>query len=478
MSGVRRRTRPAQTMNINGTQAELESLLGPGAVLTPPPAAYLADETEQRGLAGRADAVVLPSSTEEVAQVVGWCYQHDVPIVPRGGGTGYAGGAVPLAGGVVLSLERLTKLRSFEPLLWRIHVEAGVSTAEVRRIARESGLLFPPDPGAAEQSQLGGNIATNAGGPHAFKYGTTGAWVTGLEAVVPPGDVVSVGGSFRKDVAGYDLKSLLIGSEGTLGVITAAWLRLVPTPEAALPVAAFYEGTARGCAALERVLGNGLGVAALEYLDGATLELAGAAFPGCVPDGAGFLVVAEADGSADEAARLRAELVEVLSEDALAVQAPEEPHAVAELWRWRGGVSLAVAAARGGKVSEDIVVPLDRLAEAIEETLAIGVSHDVTACSWGHAGDGNLHSTFLVAREDDDELARAESAAGELFALAARLHGSVSGEHGLGLAKSGQLERIWVPRALELHAEIKRAFDPKGLLNPGKKLATSDAAGA
>jgi glycolate dehydrogenase FAD-linked subunit len=454
-------------------KSELEALLGPDTVLVPPPAAYLADETEQRGLTGRADAVTLPASPEEVARVVAWCYEHDVPIVPRGGGTGYAGGAVPLDGGVVVSLERLTKLRSFEPLLWRMHVEAGVPTGEVRRIARESGLFFPPDPGAEEQSQLGGNIATNAGGPHAFKYGTTGAWVTGLEAVVPPGEVVSVGGPFRKDVAGYDLKSLLIGSEGTLGIVTAAWLRLIPAPEAALPVAAFYAGPTPGCAALERVVGNGLDVAALEYLDGATLELAGRAYPGGVPDGAGFLVLVEADGSEAEAARLWTEVVEALREDALAIRAPEGPRAVAELWRWRGGVSLAVAAARGGKVSEDIVVPFDRLAEAIEETLAIGARHGLTACSWGHAGDGNLHSTFLVSPEDEDELGRAEAAADELFALAARLEGSVSGEHGVGVAKAGQLARIWAPRALELHAEVKRAFDPKGLLNPGKKLGVT-----
>jgi glycolate oxidase subunit GlcD len=460
-------------MSSNSIRHELEALLGPGAVLAPAPAAYLADETEQRGLTGRADAVALPSTADEVARVVAWCYEHDVPIVPRGGGTGYAGGAVPLSGGVVLALERLTKLRSFDPLLWRMHVEAGVPTGEVQRIARESGLLFPPDPGAAEQSQIGGNIATNAGGPHAFKYGTTGAWVTGLEAVVAPGEVVSVGGSFRKDVAGYDLQSLLIGSEGTLGVITAAWLKLVPAPEAALPVAAFYAGTAPGCTALERVLGNGLAVAALEYLDGATLELAGATYPGGVPAGAGFLVLTEADGTADEAVRLRADVVDALREDALDVQAPEDARAVAELWRWRGGVSLAVAAARGGKVSEDIVVPFDRLAEAIEETLTIGARHGLTACSWGHAGDGNLHSTFLVSPQDEDELSRAEAGAGDLFALAARLEGSVSGEHGVGVAKSGQLARVWAPRALELHAELKRVFDPNGLLNPGKKLGVT-----
>jgi FAD/FMN-containing dehydrogenase len=377
---------------------------------------------------------------------------------------------VPLEGGVVLSLERLTAIRSFEPLLWRLNVEAGVRTSEVRRIARESGLFFPPDPGAAEQSQIGGNIATNAGGPHAFKYGVTGAWVMGLEAVVPPGDVVSVGGPIRKDVAGYDLKGLLVGSEGTLGVVTAAWLKLLPVPEAALPVAAFYPDADAGCEALGRVLGNGLTVAALEFLDGGTLEFAGRAFPGDVPPRSGFLVLAEADGSAEEATRLRAELVDVLGEAALGVVSPEGP-AVGELWRWRDGVSIAVRAVHGGKVSEDIVVPVDRLAEAIEETIAIGKRHDLVACSWGHAGDGNLHSTFLVSPEDEDELARADLAAGELFVLATSLGGSVSGEHGLGWLKRGQLERQWAPRALELHAEIKRVFDPKGLLNPGKKVA-------
>ena len=377
---------------------------------------------------------------------------------------------MPLEGGVVLSLERLTAIRSFEPLLWRLNVEAGVRTSEVRRIARESGLFFPPDPGAAEQSQIGGNIATNAGGPHAFKYGVTGAWVMGLEAVVPPGDVVSVGGPIRKDVAGYDLKGLLVGSEGTLGVVTAAWLKLLPVPEAALPVAAFYPDADAGCEALGRVLGNGLTVAALEFLDGGTLEFAGRAFPGDVPPRSGFLVLAEADGSAEEATRLRAELVDVLGEAALGVVSPEGP-AVGELWRWRDGVSIAVRAVHGGKVSEDIVVPVDRLAEAIEETIAIGKRHDLVACSWGHAGDGNLHSTFLVSPEDEDELARADLAAGELFVLATSLGGSVSGEHGLGWLKRGQLERQWAPRALELHAEIKRVFDPKGLLNPGKKVA-------
>ncbi|HVM69606.1 MAG TPA: FAD-binding oxidoreductase, partial [Gaiellaceae bacterium] len=234
--------------------AELAAIVGAdgvveGAAATP----FLVDETETRALRGRADAVVLPRTAEEVAAVMRLCYERDLPLTARGGGTGYAGGCVPTSGGVVLSTDRLARVRSFDPLQWRMEVEAGVTTAHVRRLARENGLLFPPDPGAAEQSQLGGNIATNAGGPHAFKYGTTGAWVTGVEAVVPPGDVVRFGGPVRKDVAGYDFRGLLVGSEGTLGIVTSVWLRLIPAPEAALPVAAVYPDVAAGAAAIEQV---------------------------------------------------------------------------------------------------------------------------------------------------------------------------------------------------------------------------------
>src|SRR5438309_986825 len=321
------------------------------AEIVAPSAAYLSDETEARGIRGHADAVALPRTAEEVAEVVAWCYAHDIAIVPRGGGTGYAAGSVPLDGGVVLSLERLDRVRSFDPLLWRIEVEAGLRTAELRRIARESGLLFAPDPGAAEQSQIGGNIATNAGGPHAFKYGPTGAWVTGLEAVVPPGELIGVGGPIRRESAGYDLKGLLVGSEGTLGVITAAWLRLIPAPEAAFPVAAVYASARAGCAAVEAVLGNGIDAATLEFLDAGALRHAGCGFLGAPPPDAAFMVLAEADGSAAGARRRRDELVEVLGDGALAAAAPTAAAAIAELWRWRAGVSHVVRARRGARVS-------------------------------------------------------------------------------------------------------------------------------
>jgi len=449
---------------------ELRRILNEASIPDIVDARYLADQTEARGLVGTADAVALPASAEDACAVVAWCYAHDVAVIPRGGGTGFAGGCVPLNGGVVLSLERLRSLRSFDPLLWRMEVEAGRTTAEVAQLARENGLYFPPDPGAAEQSQIGGNVATNAGGPHSFKYGVTGHWVTGLEAVVAPGELIKIGGAVRKDVAGYDLKSLLVGSEGTLGIVTSVWLRLTPAPEAAAPVIGFYSSVAAGCAAIERALGSGISVAALEFLDAETIAIASATLPGRLREPA-FVVVGEVDGASDEIRTLQAELVEALAEDAVTTLAPNAPAEVSALWRWRDGVSIAVQAYRGGKASEDIVVPIDRLAEAIEATHDLGRRFDLPACSWGHAGDGNLHSTFMLDRDAPAEAVRAHAAAEELFALAAALGGSISGEHGVGVVKNGQLSRQWDPRAIELHAAIKRVFDPKCLLNPGKKIA-------
>jgi FAD/FMN-containing dehydrogenase len=219
------------------------------------------------------------------------------------------------------------------------------------------------------------------------------------------------------------------------------------------------------------VLGNGLAVAALDYLDGRTMSAAAAALPTSVPAGTAFAVIADADGSTSDVERLAGEVEVVLGVDASAIYAPARRRDIDALWSWRDGVSLAVVAQRGGKVSEDIVVPLDRLRDAIAGVANIGDRHGLETCSWGHAGDGNLHATFLVDRTDEGELDRAAGAAHDLFALAAELGGSISGEHGLGLVKCGELERQWAPQAIALHESIKQVFDPKNLMNPGKKLA-------
>jgi glycolate oxidase subunit GlcD len=441
----------------------------PGRIVEDGLLAYSRDATESRGIDARPDAVVQPEDVDEVVALVRWSDESRVPLVPRGGGTGFAGGAVPINGGVVVDLSRMNRVLQFDPELWRIHVQAGLTTANLRRLARENGLMFPPDPGAAEDSQIGGNIATNAGGPHAYKYGVTGDYVTGITAVVPPGDVVTVGGPVRKDVAGYDLKRLLIGSEGTLGIITDAWLRLIPAPEVARPIAATYADISSGCAAILGVVGSGLCPAALEFLDEGTLRSSQAAFPMHLNTGAKFMVLVDADGDQTSVDALIAELEEVLGDGALDLHAPESRQEISELWRWRDGVSLAVESDLGGKVSEDVGVPLDRLEEMIVETLTIGARHRLQACSWGHAGDGNLHSTFKVDPRDAAMIARAEAAAEDLFRSAAAKQGTVSGEHGVGWVKRGHLSLQWSPAAVRLHTAVKAIFDPHDLMNPGKK---------
>jgi FAD/FMN-containing dehydrogenase len=421
----------------------LAAIVGAQHVEAPPPARYLHDATLQRGLRGRAAAAVRPADAEEAARVVAWCYERGVPIVPRGGGSGLAGGAVPLDDtAVVLSLERLTRVRSFEPGLWRMQVEAGVLTSHVQRLARENGLWFPPDPGAAEQSQIGGNVATNAGGPHAFKHGQIGAWVTGVEAVVAPGELVSFGGPVRKDVAGYDLKSLMVGSEGTLGVITAAWLRLIPAPERAPKVvAAFFESVQAGCDAMLEVLGSGLQPEAIEFLDGTAFDAAGATFPGTAPkEPMPLLLLFEMqDGAEELAALLQGEILESRA-----------------IWAWRDSVHGAVTSLRGGKLSEDIAVPVERLAEALERFAEIGKRIGIPTCAWGHAGDGNIHATFLIEPGQTVD-------PHEVFDMAIELGGTISGEHGVGWLKRG--------RGSAIDRQVKLALDPQGLLNPGKKVA-------
>jgi glycolate oxidase subunit GlcD len=432
-----------------------------------PSSPYNRDAMVAGAPAGQARLAVRPADTAEVAEVVGALYALEVPIVPRGGGTGLAGGAIPSPGAVVCSLERMTRVLELEPRLWRMHVQAGLTTAHVHRLARENGLLFPPDPGAAEQSQIGGNVATNAGGPHAFKHGATRDWVTGLQAVVAGGEVIEVGGACRKDVGGYDLRGLLVGSEGTLGVITAVRLRLTPAPARTHALAAFFASRERGCEAILEVLGAGLLVSALDFLDGHTLRIAGGGYPGEVPADAGFVLLAEVDGGEQQARSLRAELLQTLTPQALAIDEP----APAALWRWRDGVNGVVAGVKGGKVGEDVTVPPERLDELLGGFGEIAARHRLASCAWGHGADGNVHANVLIDRASQTDLAAVAAVTDELLSLVVELGGAISGEHGLGLLKSGQLSKQWSQTALRLHREAKLAFDPKGLFNPGKKLA-------
>lgn len=446
----------------------LAAIVGEPHVLDVPASShYNHDATIAGGRRGQALLAVRPGSTAEVSAVVRALYQREVPIVPRGGGSGLAGGAVPSRGSVVCSLERMTAVRELCPRSWRMHVEAGLTTAHVHRLARENGLLFPPDPGASEQSQIGGNVATNAGGPHAFKYGATRDWVTGVEAVIGGGEIVQLGGACRKDVGGYDLRGLLIGSEGTLGVITAVQLRLTPAPEHAIALVAFLEDQRRGCEAILDVLGSGVLPAALDFLDGVTLGAAAATYPGRVPPDAAFALLIEVDGSVAETQAQRQELLQALASGCLAVLEPDP----GELWRWRDGINGIAAAIHGGKVGEDVVVPVERLDDLLRGFAAIAAENGLKSCAWGHGADGNVHANVLIDPHSERDLEAVERVGDQLLDLVVAMGGAISGEHGLGLIKSGgQLSKQWNPAAVALHEKAKQAFDPKGLFNPGKKL--------
>ncbi|MHB1536935.1 MAG: FAD-binding oxidoreductase [Solirubrobacteraceae bacterium] len=453
----------------DGLRRDLARLLDAERTIcpVPPDSPYNEDMAGRwRGLRGGADAVALPDSVGEVAALVGYCGQEGLPLVPRGGGSGVCGGACPTEGGVVCCLERLGGVASLDVGGWTMRVGAGLSTAHVRRLARENGLLYGPDPGAGEQSQIGGNVATDAGGPHALKYGSTRHWVTGVEAVLGTGEVVRFGGGASKEAACYDVVGLLAGSEGTLGVLTAVELALLPARAAALALVAFAEGVDDGCGAVADVLGSGVVPAALELLEGEALHAVGGAYGRGVPDGAGAALVVEVDGSVQEAAAARAELAAVLG-GCVRVDAHDD---VGELWRWRGGVSGALAGICGGKLSEDVVVPRERLGELLAGFGRAAAGEGLRSCCFGHAGDGNMHATLLLDPREREALAAGERVLGRLFELVVGLGGSISGEHGLGVVKRDALALQCSAAELAVLWALKDALDPSGTLNPGKKL--------
>ena len=448
---------------------DLRRVVGDAGVLEPVPAELLQDATETRGVRGAALAAVVPADAGEVAAVVRWAADRGVPVVPRGGGTGYSGGAVPEPGSIVLSTDRLTGPGRLVPEAWRGTFGAGTTTAEVGRRCLEAGLFFGPNPGSAESCRIGGNVATNAGGPRSFRHGSTRAWVGGLEVVLPSGDLVRLGGDARKSVETLDLLGLLCGSEGTLGVICEVTLCLQPAPEVALPVLAVYPDRASGLRAIASVMACGVVPTALEFLDGGALRAAAAGFPGGLPEDAAFAVLAEALGTAEVARLEAAALADALTDDALALRRPSARGEVDALWRWRDGVSLAVVAARGGKLSEDVVVPVERLGEALEAVDGLGAAHGVPVTTWGHAGDGILHATVLVDRSDPAALAGARDAAHAMLGIAADLGGALSGEHGIGSVKLAGAATL-DPAVLTAQRAVKDALDPRGIMNPGRKL--------
>jgi glycolate oxidase len=415
------------------------------------------------------DVVVRPADTAQVAAVARLCQQHRVPLVVRGAGTGYTGGAVPTRGGVVLSVERLNRILEIDDVNLTVVVEPAVITGVLQRAVEARGLYYPPDPASLESSSIGGNVAECAGGPRAFKYGTTKRYVLALEAVLPTGEIIHTGSKAVKNVVGYDLTQLLVGSEGTLAIVTRITLRLLPYPPARATASAAFpdiDSAVNGVTALVRL---GVIPAAVELVDGDSLRAVEAHVGKAVAPGAAALIIVEADGVPaaveEEMDRATAALA---GAGALSVTRAANDAERAELWEVRRQLSLALRATGLIKINHDIVVPRGRVPELFVEVERLKRAFGLQIACFGHAGDGNIHVNFMLDPADPSARERSRHAERELFTRVVALEGSISGEHGIGFAKAPYLAIELSADEIALMQRVKRAFDPAGILNPGK----------
>ncbi len=445
----------------------LERALGEGGVLADPEltASYARDESEAQPVVP--PLVLLPRQAGQVAEALRLCAEASVPVTARGGGTGRAGGAVPTPGGVVLSLERMDRIVGIEPADRIAVVQPGLVLQRLHEAVEAEGLFYPPDPNSLAGCTLGGNVATNAGGPRALKYGSTRDWVLGLQVALADGSLLRVGRRTKKGVTGYDLTALLVGSEGTLALSTEITVRLVGRPQAVGTLLAFLGDvgeTARLLSALDRA---GLAPRVAELLGPLALRLVQRPAGLQVPEGAAALLLVELDGGAEQVEReveragtalLEAGAVEVL---VASVGSQRE-----RLWAARRELSRTLRARRRHKLSEDVVVPPSRLGELLRFTAALGERLGIEVPSYGHAGDGNLHVNFLW--DDPAQSEAVHRGIAELFEQVVRLGGTLTGEHGLGLLKAPYLPLEQAEPLVALQERIAELFDPRRILNPDK----------
>jgi glycolate oxidase subunit GlcD len=449
---------------------DLMGQVGEAHVLARPAdlAAYAFDAFGASGERHLPDAVVFPATTEEVAGVVSVCVQHGVPVVPRGAGTGYAGGAIATRGGVILNLVRMNRILGVEADAQRMHVEAGAITAHVHRRALAHGLYYPPDPGSSTTCTIGGNVACNAAGPHTLRYGVTADFLAGATCVLADGRIATIGEGAG---GGEDLLRLLPQSEGTLAIVTQALLRLIPAPASRTTIAALFADMEAASNAVAAIAAARLAPAAIEFLDRAAMRAVARTGVAAFPEDAGALLIVEVEGDASTvAAEADAVHTALTNAAALRIEAAVDAAEAKRLWTARKAISAAVAAVMIGKVNEDVVVPRDRIAELVAHTEVLGEEHEVPVVNFGHLGDGNLHATFLIDPRRRGDRERADAAAAGLFEMVLDMGGSITGEHGVGYTKLPYLERQIGVAGVELMGRIKAALDPQGLLNPGKKI--------
>lgn len=444
----------------------LSRALGPSKVLTEPDACepYMRDESEALGITPA--VVVLAEDSDDILTTFQVANEVEIPVIPRSGGTGKTGGAVPINGGIVLTTRGMTSIKEINRDDLIAVVEPGVILADFHAAVEQEGLFYPPDPNSVASCCLGGNVAENAGGPRAFKYGVTREYVFGMEACLISGERLAVGRRTVKGVTGYDLTGLLVGSEGTLGVFSELTLRLIPLPERVITLLALFSSARQAVEAVRQMIAARVVPRCMEFLDSTTTNaIRKRGVP--VNEGAHAVLILEVDGD-ESACEVSAQRVGDACDKAgaLAVQVAQSASQRDRLWEARREMSPAIRKMARRKLSEDVVVPRSRLPELLEEVDRLSEIHRVQMLSYGHAGDGNLHVNFLW--NEEEEAPRVEAAIEGLFRAVVELQGTLSGEHGIGVLKAPYLGMEQSDALIATQRKLKDTLDPRGLLNPGK----------
>ncbi|WP_027086322.1 FAD-binding oxidoreductase [Cohnella panacarvi] len=418
------------------------------------------------------DGVIYPESTEQVSEIMKVLSAHRVPIVPRGSGSNLCGGTVPIQGGIVMVMHRMNRIREVDADNLTATVQPGVITADFTAHVESMGLFYPPDPSSMRISTIGGNIAECSGGLRGLKYGTTKDYVIGLEAVLASGEIIRTGGKLMKDVAGYDLTKLLVGSEGTLAIVTEATLRLVPPPESKKTMLAMYKDIYGAARTVSRIVGSRIIPATLEIMDNPTIRVVDDFAKLGLPRDMAAILLIEQDGESATVERDIERIKDICaSEGADRIDIAESREQAEKLLTARRSAFTALARLRPTTILEDATVPRSRIADMVLRINEIAAKYGVSIATFGHAGDGNLHPTATTDARDKEEVHRVEQAFEDIFAAAIELGGTITGEHGVGLVKSPFLEWKVGAAGVELMKGIKTAFDPDNLLNPGKMFA-------
>lgn len=415
------------------------------------------------------ELVLFPSKTAEVQAIVALCHQHKIPLTARGRGTGTTGASVPIYGGVVLSSEQMTKIIKVDPDNRLIIVQPGVTNLQVQEAAAVHGFFWGPDPTSAAFCSVGGNLAYNSAGPRAVKYGTTRDNVLGLTAISGKGELIQCGTATTKGVVGYDFTRLLIGSEGTLGVITEAILKLTPLPETKRTMQVIYNDMAAAAAAVSRIMAQPTTPCALEFIDHKAIEMVREYSSADLPRDAGALLMIEVDGPQQGIDAAVKAIEKAAAGDGLVkFTLAETDEQIAALWATRKALSPSLRRVAPKKINEDVVVPVSHMAELIDGLQQLAEKHHITIVNFGHAGNGNIHVNLLVNPDDPEEMSRAYACLDQLFSLVLKLNGTLSGEHGVGMEKQAFVGREINDATLTLMKEVKRLFDPHNILNPDK----------